>query len=547
MSAMTITSDEINRLIYSYFRDSGFEHSAYTLAKESQLERSPCFKKHVPRGELVELLSKSLLYNEVECHFQGGEAAIKCKAAFSLLEPHTCSSTPSESHLFIPPIMPNAFSMIPTPSMRANDVTQDSSSKRKSSPPPRNTTPAEKRPRKDPNDMDVDSAPEPKPKESSKKPVSKTKKQLLQGPADDATDPSAIKMLPGHATEVILLIYYDLLASGSKDAVVKIWNLSDPANPITIDSFSQMEASDLTCLSWNPDGTLLAIASYDSQLRICDAAGKMYFQSNKHEGPIFTTRFSPSGRWLLTASLDGSSGLWDVVGKRLHRQYFGHEDCCLDVDWINDNMFASCGADRLVRIFSVDEEKPIKTFGGHTDEINQIKCNPSGTRLASCSDDMSTRIWNVSNISSSPDGSSIPGLDGDHVIVLEGHKHSVSTIGWYKLPGSEPELIATGSFDGATRLWDSVTGHCLHAFADHRRPVYALSVGGDGWLHVYDLKSHTKVWSWFAGAEKPGVFEIDWQTHNSGNIDRIAMALECRSVGVIDLRKVSAINKSVKS
>lgn len=37
-------------------------------------------------------------------------------------------------------------------------------------------------------------------------------------------------------------------------------------------------------------------------------------------------------------------------------------DCCLDVDWINDNIFASCGADRLVHIFSVDEEKFIKTF-----------------------------------------------------------------------------------------------------------------------------------------------------------------------------------------
>lgn len=59
----------------------------------------------------------------------------------------------------------------------------------------------------------------------------------------------------------------------------------------------------------------------------------------------------------------------------------------------------------------------------------------------------------------------------------------------------------SGSFDGATRLWDSTTGECLHAFADHRRPVYALSVspnnhwlatgGGDGWLHVYDLKVRT--------------------------------------------------------
>ncbi|KAJ3869329.1 WD40-repeat-containing domain protein [Lentinula novae-zelandiae] len=570
MSPISITSDEINRLIYAYFRDSGFEHSAYTLVKEAQLERSPVFKKHVPRGELVELLSKSLLYNEVECHFQGGEAAIKCKAMFSLLEPHTCSPNPPESHTFLAPTFAPPLMMV-APPIQSNVLMQDVSH-RKISPLPRNITTTEKRTRKESNDMDSSlffspppsdlTAARPKAADHPKKPASKPKK-LLQGPIDDITDPNVITLMPGHATEVFVCAFnpvnYNLLASGSKDAVVKIWTLSESmagsaqaGEPITIDSFSQVESADLTCLSWSPDGTLLAIASYDSRLRICDTAGKMYLESDIHKGPIFTTRFSTSGRWLLTASLDGSSCLWDVAGKKLHRQYHGHKD----VDWLNNDLFASCGADRQVHIFSVDEEKSIKTFGGHTDEINQIKCNPSGTRLASCSDDMTTRIWNVSNISASipSEADSIPGLgssDNDQVTILEGHKHSVSTIGWYQPPGTENELIATGSFDGATRLWDSVTGRCLHAFADHKRPVYALDIspdnhwlttgGGDGWLHVYDLKTQTRIWSWFAGADRPGVFEIDWQTHKSQNIERIAMALECRLVGVIDLRRVPAI------
>ncbi|KAJ3721853.1 WD40 repeat-like protein [Lentinula raphanica] len=572
MSTISITSDEINRLIYAYLRDSGFEHSAYTLVKESQLERSPVFRKHVPRGELVELLSKSLLYNEVECHFQGGESAIKCKAVFSLLEPHTCSPNAPPSHNFVTPYAPPMM-MVPPP-MQSISVIPDTA-RRKISPLPRSTASIEKRARKNSNDMDVDIPVETKQKapESSKKHSSKPKK-LLQGPVDDITDPSAITLMSGHTTEVFVCAFNpvkcNLLASGSKDAVVKIWTLPETTtesaqvtDPITIDSFPQTEAADLTCLSWSPDGTLLAIASYDSKLRICDTAGKMYFESDAHKGPIFTTRFSPSGRWLLTASLDGSSCLWDVAGRKLHRQYHAHKDCCLDVDWLNDTMFASCGADRQVHIFSVDEERFIKTFGGHTDEINQIKSNPSGTRLASCSDDMTTRIWDVSKISASTpsEADAIPGLGGsdnaDQVTILEGHKHSVSTIGWYQPPGTENELIATGSFDGATRLWDSVTGRCLHAFADHKRPVYALDIspsnhwlttgGGDGWLHVYDLKTQTKIWSWFAGAERPGVFEIDWQTHKSHNIDRIAMALECRLVGVIDLHRVPAFINSKNS
>jgi len=131
------------------------------------------------------------------------------------------------------------------------------------------------------------------------------------------------------------------------------------------------------------------------------------------KGPIFATKFSKSSEWLLTASLDGTSCVWNVKNKRLHRQYRCHTgrfvvfafglgscsyvltDCCLDVDWLDDNMFASCGADTNIHIMKVNERKPIKTLmhvlilqingvfaefiicRGHDNEINQIKCNAS--------------------------------------------------------------------------------------------------------------------------------------------------------------------------
>lgn len=58
--------------------------------------------------------------------------------------------------------------------------------------------------------------------------------------------------------------------------------------------------------------------------------------------------------------------------------------------------------------------------------------------------------------------------------------------------------FGSSSFDGTSRLWDSVTGECLRVFQDHKRLVYALAFspdarffatgGADGWLHVYDVK-----------------------------------------------------------
>jgi transducin (beta)-like 1 len=340
-----------------------------------------------------------------------------------------------------------------------------------------------------------------------------------------------------------------------------VWNVGDPPKdgsapdlkPLKLAYFAKADHGDLTSLDWNFDGSLLAIGSYDSILRICTASGKLYFSNRQHEGPIFAAKFSKSGQWLLTGSLDGSACVWNVKTKKLHMQYRWHTDCCLDLDWLDDTTFASCGADMVIFIIKIHDKKPIKTLSGHTNEINQIKCNSSRTRLASCSDDQTARIWDVSDLSGSrsPDSESIPGLsESDRVIQLEGHEHSVSSIAW--CPPSVAggvELIATASFDSTARLWDSLTGECLKVFSDHKRPVYALAFSpdgrwlstgsGDGWFHIYSVKTKKKKWSWYAGQDKPGVFEISWQ--QSGNLDRISLALERNQVGIIDVPRITAM------
>jgi hypothetical protein len=37
-------------------------------------------------------------------------------------------------------------------------------------------------------------------------------------------------------------------------------------------------------------------------------------------------------------------------------------DCCLDVEWLNEDTFASAGADMRIFIMQVDKDDPIKTL-----------------------------------------------------------------------------------------------------------------------------------------------------------------------------------------
>ena len=81
-----IFTEDIN-----FYSSIGFNHSAFALRNEGRLQSSPYFSKHIPRGELIEMLSKALLYLEVESHWRNDKLTTRCKAGFSLLEPHVCS------------------------------------------------------------------------------------------------------------------------------------------------------------------------------------------------------------------------------------------------------------------------------------------------------------------------------------------------------------------------------------------------------------------------------------------------------------------------
>lgn len=123
-----ISSDDVNCLVHSYFKDSGplhipfpiatrpqkvhvrtgFEHSAFALRNEGNLKKSPNFSKHIQRGELVDLVSKALMFKEIEAHWRGDAITQNCKAPFSLLEPHVCSPLPPERKSVPTPAVPRA-------------------------------------------------------------------------------------------------------------------------------------------------------------------------------------------------------------------------------------------------------------------------------------------------------------------------------------------------------------------------------------------------------------------------------------------------------
>lgn len=201
-------------------------------------------------------------------------------------------------------------------------------------------------------------------------------------------------------------IFTDMIATGSGDASARIWQMggigaSEGLGPVRLLPHGtgprDRKNKDVTTLEWSSDGKLLATGSYDGVARVWSRNGALVHTLRGHKGPIFSLKWNKRGNYLLSGSYDKTTIVWDVSGSTgfVEQQFNDHLAPALDVDWKDDTTFASCSTDKTVHICRVGMPRPLKTYTGHTDEVNAVKWDPSGTLLASCSDDCTAKVWDV--------------------------------------------------------------------------------------------------------------------------------------------------------
>ena len=122
---------------------------------------------------------------------------------------------------------------------------------------------------------------------------------------------------------------------------------------------------------------------------------------------------------------------------------------------------------RSIHLCSVSSptSSAIRTFFGHTDEVNGVCWSPGGIYLASCSDDSTAKIWSVDKSTNgvgvgvgeggngNGNGNGNDGLIHD----LRGHTKEIYTVRWtptgpYSINPDKPLLLCTASFDGTVKV-----------------------------------------------------------------------------------------------
>ncbi|CAD7703119.1 unnamed protein product [Ostreobium quekettii] len=113
-----------------------------------------------------------------------------------------------------------------------------------------------------------------------------------------------------------------------------------------------------------------------------------------HHQLINQVRFSPDGRWIISASFDKSVKLWDGMNGNFVASFYGHVGPVFQVSWSSDSrLFVSGSKDSTLKVWDMKSRKLKVELPGHSDEVFSVDWSPDGGSVASGGKDKVLKLW----------------------------------------------------------------------------------------------------------------------------------------------------------
>ena len=297
-------------------------------------------------------------------------------------------------------------------------------------------------------------------KPSPTQPVNKT--------SENSDQPDTLK---GHSSDVNSVTFSpdgQMVATGSDDRTIKLWNLTTKQEIRTFKGHSSW----IWAIAISPDGQTIASGGADKTIKLWNLnTGEEIRTLKGHSDGITSVAFSPDGKLLASSSLDKTIKLWNLETNKEIGTLTGHSDSVASVAFSPDGKTLASGSwDKTIKLWQIANGKEIRTLTGHSNSVVSIAFSPDGQELASGSKDKTIKLWNLET--------------GKEISTLTGHDDKVTSVayipkgGYSKNPDSV--TLASGSNDNTIKLWDISTGREIRTLKKDSGYVYAIAISPDG-------------------------------------------------------------------
>lgn len=183
------------------------------------------------------------------------------------------------------------------------------------------------------------------------------------------------------------------LVTCSSDRTIKVWDLT--GNAIT----TLKQTKEINSISLSADGKLLASGSADGIIKIWDVVnwGELRLLTTAGKA-VFALAFSNDGQLLVSGGTDQSVRLWETRSWQTVRAFNDLNSAVYSLAFSPDNKLVAAGnAEGVVRLLETDYGSTRMTLSGATGNVNGLNFSDDGKWLTSAHDDGSLRIWATAN------------------------------------------------------------------------------------------------------------------------------------------------------